>query len=380
MTPLRKKTFVMRTKQHHQSCQRKDKWMSSCSSSLPRASSSTQSSPEASSLDRDKMLTDLRRFVSKKLFRIHEKKVEEIDLYSPLSEAAGSSESSPEMLRGAIEYEIQPVRNDAQRVPKRTRKLFSIGSSDEESILSEPSPVMSCTSIDEENSDVEEFEGWVRLEATRRGYDMFFWKRPSVTLSDQKLFSIGNSGDNFISSDPSITFRFHHLIVDDEDGERDVEMPTLPFMSRSSFLEEKPEVECFDDSEELLGDIRSDSQEFHCVRRSRTDKWINSFSSSLPTASSFMQSSPEASYLDKDKLKSDILELKKWEPVIITETERWTSSSSSSLASSNQSCNESIESDMEGLDKLESGDKHEKSKKDFAEGSDFDNIFRSIWR
>ncbi|GIX90950.1 hypothetical protein CEXT_119951, partial [Caerostris extrusa] len=117
------------------------------------------------------------------------------------------------------------------------RKLFSIGSSDEESILSEPSPVMPCTSIDE-NSDVEELveDRW-----------------------DQKLFSIGNSGDNFISSDPSIIFRFDHLIVDDENGERDAEMSTLPFMSRSSFLEKKTEVECFDDSEELLAGIGIES-------------------------------------------------------------------------------------------------------------------------
>ncbi|GIY08469.1 hypothetical protein CEXT_773181 [Caerostris extrusa] len=189
-------SVVSKSQEFHSVRSRKDKWMSSCSSSLPRASSSTQSSPEASSLDRDnirrnrstidegepditiskveeispepnmprthastpnafkKRLTDLRRFVSKKLFRIHEKKkVEEIDLHSPLNEAAGSSKSSPEI--------IQPVKNDVQTiipVKKRARKLFSIGSSDEESILSEPSPVVPCTSIDEENSDVEELD------------------------------------------------------------------------------------------------------------------------------------------------------------------------------------------------------------------------------
>ncbi|GIY04969.1 hypothetical protein CEXT_553291, partial [Caerostris extrusa] len=50
------------------------------------------------------------------------------------------------------------------------RKLFSIGSSDEESILSEPSPVIPCTSIDEENSDVEELDEnrWVILEVAKR--------------------------------------------------------------------------------------------------------------------------------------------------------------------------------------------------------------------
>ncbi|GIY46296.1 hypothetical protein CDAR_548341 [Caerostris darwini] len=244
-----------------------------------------------------------------------------------------------------------------------------------------------------------------------------------------RKFSIGDSDEDDIESEPSTTSRFGLLrirddIEEEENKENVEEMSTSAVMSSTSLLEENPEVESLD-SGEILADIRikpeinedPESEEFQSVKFYFSFYFVLSvkkrtasptFDPLLPGPSGHVQSAcadilsdmkcfkrmepieeqkndkrEESSSEDNvpsvlpvspiavEELESDIIRTKKIEPVITIETERWTSSSPCSSFSSEHSSFERTESDEESLDGVESGRKHKKIKlEEIAPGYD----------
>ncbi|GIY69847.1 hypothetical protein CEXT_379951 [Caerostris extrusa] len=176
-----------------------------------------------------------------------------------------------------------------------------------------------------------------------------------------RKFSIGDSDDDDIESEPSTASRFGLLRIRDdieeEENKQNVEeMSTSAVMSSTSLLKENPEVESLD-SGEILADRRikpeinedPESEEFQPKKRTASP----TFDPLLPGPSGHVQSACADILSDmkcfmrmepieeqkNDKKERNLLQ-KTMCPV---ETERWTSSSSCSSFSSEHSSFERIE-------------------------------------